>query len=114
MAAITISFGPSYCVRPLFILRRRELDRHWQNNTTHGASEWYSLGRAGMSGAGVLSNIAVAKYGDKIPLHRQSGIYTRQGVELSRCTLERLVDAIAYKLRPLYDELNRYLLQAGR
>lgn len=66
------------------------------------------------AGAGVLSHVAVAKYGDHIPLHRQSGIYARQGVELSRSTLERWVDAIAYKLRPLYDELNRYVLQAGK
>lgn len=64
--------------------------------------------------AGVLSHILVAKYGDHIPLHRQSAIYARQGVELSRSTLERWVDAMADKLRPLYDELNSYVLQPGK
>ncbi|WP_133523182.1 IS66 family transposase [Buttiauxella sp. JUb87] len=66
------------------------------------------------AGAGVLSHILVAKYADHIPLHRQSVIYARQGVELSRSTLERWVDAMADKLRPLYDELNRYVLQPGK
>ena len=56
--------------------------------------------------SGLLSHILVAKYCDHVPLHRQSAIYARQGVDLSRSTLERWVDAMADKLRPLYDELN--------
>lgn len=64
--------------------------------------------------SGLLSHILVAKYCDHVPLHRQSVIYGRQGVELSRSTLERWVDAMADKLRPLYDELNGYVLQPGK
>jgi hypothetical protein len=40
----------------------------------------------GMAGAGLLAHVLVAKYADHLPLHRQSEIYTREGVELSRST----------------------------
>jgi transposase len=54
------------------------------------------------------SLLEIFRHTDYVPLHRQSVIYGRQGVELSRSTLERWVDAMADKLRPLYDELNGY------
>lgn len=66
------------------------------------------------AGPGLLARVMTAKYCDHQPLNRQSVIYGRQGVELSRSTLERWVDAMADKLSPLYDELNRYVLQSGK
>jgi transposase len=41
----------------------------------------------GLPGPGMLAQVAVSKYGDHLPLHRQEAIYQRQGVELSRQTM---------------------------
>ncbi len=56
----------------------------------------------------------VSKYMEHIPLYRQSEIYARQGVELSRNTMVRWVSEMADKLRPLYIALNDYVLEAGK
>ncbi len=39
------------------------------------------------AGAGLLAHVVAGKYADHLPLYRQSEIYRRQGVELSRATL---------------------------
>ena len=41
----------------------------------------------GLPGPGLLAHVAVSKYGDHLPLHRQEEIFQRQGVELSRQTM---------------------------
>ncbi|MGA2330032.1 MAG: IS66 family transposase [Bryobacteraceae bacterium] len=41
----------------------------------------------GLPGPGLLAQVAVSKYDDHVPLHRQEEIYQRQGVELSRQTM---------------------------
>ncbi|EKD0005586.1 transposase, partial [Escherichia coli] len=45
---------------------------------------------------------------------RQSEIYRRQGVELSRATLGRWTGAVAELLEPLYDVLRQYVLMPGK
>jgi transposase len=35
----------------------------------------------------LLAHVAVSKFGDHLPLHRQEAIFARQGVELSRQTM---------------------------
>ena len=52
----------------------------------------------------------MAKYCDHLPLYRQSAIYSREGVELSRSTLADWVGKVCHLLRPLDDALNRYVL----
>lgn len=66
------------------------------------------------AGSSLLARILVSKYGEHTPLYRQSEIYARQGVTLSRNTMVRWVSMMAERLRPLYDALNRYVLQAGK
>lgn len=39
------------------------------------------------AGAGLLAHVVTGKYADHLPLYRQSEIYRRQGVEVSRTTL---------------------------
>ncbi|EBG1930091.1 IS66 family transposase [Salmonella enterica] len=63
---------------------------------------------------GLLARILVSKYGEHIPLYRQSEIYARQGVELSRKTMMRWVSEMADRLSPLYIALNSYVLEAGK
>ncbi len=41
----------------------------------------------GRPGPGLLAQVLVAKFCDHTPLHRQAGIYAREGVELDRSTL---------------------------
>jgi transposase len=41
----------------------------------------------GLAGPGLLAHVAVSKYGDHLPLHRQESIFARHGVELSRQTM---------------------------
>ncbi|MFT8259097.1 MAG: IS66 family transposase (plasmid) [Candidatus Symbiodolus clandestinus] len=67
-----------------------------------------------IAGPGLLARVVMSKYGEHTPLYRQSEIYARQGIELSRATLSRWVGAVSDLLRPLYDEINRYVMQAGK
>lgn len=63
---------------------------------------------------GLLARIIMAKFAEHLPLYRQAEIYARQGVELSRNTMGRWVDVMGEQLRPLYDELNQYVLMPGK
>ncbi|EIO3444953.1 IS66 family transposase, partial [Salmonella enterica] len=63
---------------------------------------------------GLLARIIMAKFAEHLPLYRQAEIYARQGVELNRNTMGRWVDIMGEQLRPLYDELNHYVLMPGK
>ena len=67
-----------------------------------------------MAGAGLLAHILVSKYGDHLPLYRQSDIYDREGVDLSRSTLANWVGGAAYTLQPLVELVRRYVLNATK
>lgn len=68
----------------------------------------------GLAGPGLLAHVLVAKYADHLPLYRQSEIYAREGVELDRSTLADWVGGASRTLRPLVDELNKYVLSAEK
>ncbi|MEC9585026.1 IS66 family transposase, partial [Escherichia coli] len=68
----------------------------------------------GISGPGLLARVLTSKYAEHTPLYRQSEIYGRQGVELSRATLGRWTGAVAELLEPLYDVLRQYVLMPGK
>lgn len=60
----------------------------------------------------VYAQLAVAKYGDHLPLHRLSGIYRRQGFSLPKSTMWemlRRVDEIAAE--PILRQMRRELLE---
>jgi len=59
---------------------------------------------------GLLAHIAVAKYQDALPLHRQESILQRAGIDLSRQTLARWMIQSAQLLQPLHNLLRDYLL----
>jgi transposase len=59
---------------------------------------------------GLLAHIAVAKYQDALPLHRQESILRRAGIDLSRQTLARWMIQSARLLQPLHNLLRDYLL----
>jgi transposase len=68
----------------------------------------------GLAGPGLLAHVLVAKYADHLPLYRQSEIYAREGVELDRSTLADWVGGASRTLRPLVDELKKYVLSAEK
>lgn len=66
----------------------------------------------GLAGASVLAQVAVAKYADHCPLHRQEVIFRRHGVELSRKTMGGWMRQTADLLMPLYERLKAAALDS--
>jgi len=62
---------------------------------------------------GLLAHIAVAKYQDALPLHRQESILQRAGIDLSRQTLARWMIQSAQLLQPLHNLLRDQLLASA-
>jgi hypothetical protein len=55
----------------------------------------------------LLAQVLTAKYCDHTPLYRQSQIFARHGVELSRITLAGWVGGTCWWLEALHDRLAR-------
>lgn len=68
----------------------------------------------GLAGPGLLAHVAVSKYSDHLPLYRQSEIYARGGVPLSRSTLADWVGGTHRLLAPLVGALKQYVLSAEK
>jgi len=41
----------------------------------------------GLAGPGLLAHVIMSKFGDHLPLYRQSEIFARQDLEISRSTM---------------------------
>jgi hypothetical protein len=67
-----------------------------------------------LAGPGLLAHVLVSKYGDHLPLYRQSVIYAREGVDLSRSTLTDWVGDAAGLLRPLVAAIRRHVLAGDK
>lgn len=63
------------------------------------------------AGASFAADLAVKKYVDHLPLHRQSKILARQQIIMARSTLLNHIALGARKLEPLYDFLKKTILQ---
>ncbi|MBP0496555.1 IS66 family transposase [Pararoseomonas indoligenes] len=68
----------------------------------------------GLAGPGLLAHVAVAKFCDHLPLHRQAEIYAREGVEIDRGTMGDWIGGITRLLRPLRDALERHVMGGTR
>jgi transposase len=68
----------------------------------------------GLPGPSLLAHVLVSKYGDHLPLYRQSQIYAREGVDLDRSTLAGWVGAASELLAPLVDEIRKHVLAASK
>ena len=68
----------------------------------------------GVAGPGLLAHVLVSKYGDHLPLYRQSEIYAREGVELDRSTLAAWVGGTSRLLEPLVEALRRHVMSAEK
>ena len=65
----------------------------------------------GISTAGLLASVLVAKYADHLPLYRQEQIFARAGVAIPRSTLGAWVGTCGVQLQPLVDALREEILQ---
>jgi transposase len=63
----------------------------------------------GRPGPGLLAHVIVGKYADGLPLHRQTGIYEREGVDLDRSTMADWVGTTAALLRPLVEAIGHHV-----
>jgi transposase len=68
----------------------------------------------GLPGPALLAHVLVSKYGDHLPLYRQSQIYAREGIDLDRSTLAGWVGAASELLAPLVDEISKHVLRAEK
>ena len=71
---------------------------------TQAPLPWLPIER-GLPGPSLLAHVLTAKYCDHLPLHRQSVIYAREGVELERSTLAGWVGQMAALLTPLAEAI---------
>jgi len=63
----------------------------------------------GRPGPGLIAHVVVSKYCDHTPLHRQSVIFAREGVELDRATLADWVGKAEFLLAPLAEAIGRHV-----
>lgn len=61
------------------------------------------------AGATALAHIAVRKYADHLPLHRQIEIFERSGIHIPPSTASNWCMAAALELEPIYNELREQL-----
>jgi transposase len=57
----------------------------------------------GMATEALIAQVLIGKYGDHLPLYRQSQIFARQGIELDRSTLCNWVGRACWWLAPLHE-----------
>jgi transposase len=68
----------------------------------------------GMAGPGLLAHVLISKYGDHLPLYRQSQIYAREGMDLPRSLLAEWVGHTSSLMQPLLDAIKAHVLTADK
>lgn len=68
----------------------------------------------GFAGPSLLAMIAFEKYGQHMPLNRQSERYAHEGVDLSVSTMADLIGATAFALKPIHDLIEAHVFKAAR
>jgi transposase len=64
----------------------------------------------GLPGPGLLAHVSVSKYADHQPLHRQTEMFQRQGITLSRRTMADWMRRCAELVNPLYERMKEVVL----
>ncbi|MEW7278959.1 IS66 family transposase [Aquimarina sp. 2201CG1-2-11] len=67
----------------------------------------------GNAGAGLLAHIMVSKFVHHLPFYRQQQIFKSQHLDISRGTLSNWFNSTTKLLEPLYDTLQKELLQSN-
>ena len=58
-----------------------------------------------------MAHVLTSKYMDHLPLYRQSGMYAREGVEISRNTMADWVERSMELVRPLVDAIGKHVFK---
>ena len=66
-----------------------------------------------LAAPGLMAHVAVMKFDDHLPLYRQSEIWERLGVDLSRATLSAWILKMGVALTPLVAYLQNHLTKSG-
>ncbi len=66
-----------------------------------------------LAAPGLMAHVAVMKFDDHLPLYRQSEIWERLGVDLSRATLSSWILKMGVALTPLVAYLQNHLTKSG-
>ena len=69
---------------------------------------------AGIPTEGLLAHIAVAKYGDGLPLYRQEAIYARDRIALGRNLMAGWMGRVGFHLEPLADRILQHVRAGDR
>lgn len=67
----------------------------------------------GIAGPGLLSQICVDKFVDHLPFYRQAERFKREGITISRSTINGWQESICSLLWPLYEKLKHRVLSQG-
>jgi transposase len=68
----------------------------------------------GLPGPSLLAHVLVSKFAEHLPLYRQSEIYAREGIDLSRSTLAGWVGAASELLAPLVDQIKSHVMAGSK
>jgi len=80
-------------------------------NQAYPVSKGIEKGKAGF---GLLAQVLVQKYCNHLPLYRQSKMYARDSMEISRSTLSGWVSQCSKLLDPLVEELRKTVFSASQ
>lgn len=71
------------------------------------------LAQGGYASAGLIAWVAMAKYADHLPLHRQEKMFERWGAKISRQTMADWIALAARELEPIYKLMLQLLRESG-
>ena len=71
------------------------------------------LAQGGYASAGLIAWVAMAKYADHLPLHRQEKMFERWGAKISRQTMADWIALAAEAIEPVYKMMLRLLQEGG-
>ena len=66
----------------------------------------------GKAGPGLLSHVQIQKYCNHLPFYRQSEMFAREGIDISRSTMSSWAGKSAKLLKLLADEIKKYILSS--
>ncbi len=66
-----------------------------------------------LAAPGLLAHVATLKFDDHLPLYRQSEIWERIGVDISRSTLSSWILKIGEALNPLVKHMQNHIIESG-
>ncbi len=82
--------------------------------TLHQAPAPERVLAGGLATPGLLAHVLVSRYCDHLPLYRQSGIFARHGLEISRSTLSGWIGAACWWLEALHERLVAHVMAGDR